>query len=74
MSESEQNGQVEPAGECARAAVEGPPALGAWLGQALQPDTGQLRLEWQQSCSNQTGKLLTCSPTSRCAEVQENVT
>lgn len=37
--------------------VEGPPGLGAWLGE-IHTSLGQPRLEWQPSCSNQPRKLI----------------
>lgn len=35
--------------------VEGPPTLGAWLGQTHN-ETGATRLEWQQSCASHIRK------------------
>lgn len=37
-------------------AVEGPPGLGAWLGQT-QSNAGHSRLEWQESCGSREGML-----------------
>jgi hypothetical protein len=38
-------------------AVEGPPGLGAWLGESRDL-VGQPRLEWQSGCGDHPGKLV----------------
>lgn len=56
MTDEDSNSEYRGSTAAAARAIEGPPGLGAWLGQT-QSDAGHSRLEWQESCGSRGGML-----------------